>query len=186
MTATAKPFPFWCLLIVIGSIFLAMGIFSFIDPFSSYYKLVKYMGLGLFGNGIILLIAAILNKKYPAEQKWMQAECILNFFFAVIFIFNPLVAFIGLPYMLGAWMLLAGILKTLAALSLRSTIRGWGFIVTVGLLFIFFGLLLWYSPLVRASDISYLIGSFGVIMGLLFIIDAFRLRHREGAVNMII
>src|ERR1700744_5946475 len=105
----------WGLLLAAGLIFLGIGIFAFIDPLSSYMKLVKFTGIALLLDGSLLLTLVILNNNNPRERNWMQAESILHLFFGIIFIFNPLLAFIGLPYFIGVWLLLVGILKTMAA-----------------------------------------------------------------------
>ena len=76
-------FKTWWLLIAVGAIFIAIGVFAFISPFSSYVRLVKYTGVGLLATGAALLTVVVLNKKYPRERDWMQAESILHFLFAI-------------------------------------------------------------------------------------------------------
>ncbi len=181
-----KKFTTWWLLIAVGVIFIGIGAFAFIDPFSSYVKMVKYTGMALLANGIILLTVAVLNKNNGPEGKWMQAESILHFFFAILLMFNPLLSFIALPYFIGAWIFLVGALKVLAALSLRKIIRGWGYILAIGILSVVFGALLIAGPLARANSITILIGTFGIIMGALYVVDAFRFRHREETLNMML
>jgi uncharacterized membrane protein HdeD (DUF308 family) len=181
-----KKFTTWWLLIAVGVIFIGIGAFAFIDPFSSYVKLVKFTGIGLLANGIILLTVAVLNKKNVQEGKWMQAESILHFFFAILLMFNPLLSFIALPYFIGAWIFLVGALKILAALSLRKIIRGWLYILGIGVLSVVFGALLIAGPLAKANSITILIGTFGIIMGSLYVVDAFRFRHREETLNLML
>ncbi len=181
----ARKLAAWWLLAV-GVIFLVIGIFAFIDPLSSYMKLVKFAGIALLLNGGILLTMAVLNTKYPKERIWMQAESILHLFFGILFLFNPLLAFIALPYFIGAWILLVGILKTMAALALRNTNRGWLFLLLVGILCTLFGSLLLFGPLSKANGVTILIGIFGLIMGALYCIDAFRYRKMEDALDMML
>jgi len=92
---TIKKFPTWALLLATGLIFLSVGILAFIDPLNSYLKLVKFTGIALLLNGGILLTIVIGNTKYPNEKKWMQAESIVHLFFGILFLFNPLLAFIA-------------------------------------------------------------------------------------------
>jgi uncharacterized membrane protein HdeD (DUF308 family) len=176
----------WWLLLTAGVIFLIIGIYAFIDPLDSYMKLVKFTGIGLLMNGVLLLTLAILNDKRPNESRWMQAESILHLFFGIIFIFNSLLAFIALPYFIGVWLLLVGILKTLAALALRRSVRGWPLILLVGVLCDLFGFLLLFSPLPKAKAVTVLIGIFGLIMGSLYTIDAFRYRKMTDTLDMLL
>ena len=186
MQQNVPKFRTWWLLIAVGAVFIAIGVFAFISPFSSYVRLVKYTGIGLFVNGGFLLTVVILSKNYARERNWMQAESILHFLFAILLVLNPLLSFIGLPYFIGAWIFLVGCLKIAAALSLRKIVRGWLFILIIGLLSVIFGSLLLAGPLAKANSITFLIGTFGVIMGSLYIVDAFRYRNREETLNMML
>jgi uncharacterized membrane protein HdeD (DUF308 family) len=174
------------LLILTGAIFLGMGILAFIDPFSSYLKLVKFSGIGLLLNGGFLLVVSAVNTGNPRGTIWMQAESIVHMLFGLLFLFNPLLSFIALPYFIGAWILLVGILKILAALALRKTLRGWAFIAGVGLLCMVFGLLLLFSPFIKANSMTILIGTFGIVIGILYIFDAFRYRKMEDTLDLML
>lgn len=176
----------WLLLIIAGAIFMGIGLFSFIDPFSSYLKQVKFTGICLLLNGILLMIASATNNKYPRERKWMQVESILHLLFAILFLFNPLLTFIALPFITGTWIMLVGFIKIGAALSLKRIIRGWGFIICVGILCVFFGSLLLYHTFAKASGVTNVIGVFGLIMGILYLVDAFRYRNMEETLDMML
>ena len=184
MRPIPKKSPTWWLLILTGGIFLGIGILALIDPLSSYLKLVKFTGIGLLVNGALLLVISAVNSKAPRERIWMQAESVLHMLFGILFVFNPLLSFIALPYFIGSWIFLVGVLKILAALVLRASIRGWKFILGVGLLCMVFGILLLDSPFVKANGFTALIGAFGITMGLLYIIDAFRYRKMEETLDM--
>ena len=182
-----KKLPTWWLLLAIGIIFFfGVGVFAFIDPLNSYLKLVKFTGIALLLNGGILLTMVIVNTKYPNEKKWMQAESIAHLFFGILFLAEPLMAFIALPYFIGSWMTVVGLFKVIAALSFRHSIRGWLLILLAGVLFILFGLLLLFIPLPKANDITILLGVFGVLMGSLYIIDSYRYRKMKDTLDMLL
>jgi uncharacterized membrane protein HdeD (DUF308 family) len=186
MLPITKKFVTCWLLILTGAIFLGMGILAFIDPFSSYLKLVKFSGTGLLLNGGFLLVVSAVNTGNPRGRIWMQAESIVHMLFGLLFLFNPLLSFIALPYFIGAWILLVGILKMLAALALRRTLRGWTFILGVGMLCTAFGALLLFSPFFKANSITILIGTFGIVIGVLYIIDALRYRKMEDTLDLML
>jgi uncharacterized membrane protein HdeD (DUF308 family) len=182
MPLTTKKFTGWGLLFIAGVIFVSIGVLAFINPLSSYVKLTKFAGFGLLLNGGLLLAMMILRPVRSRENKWLQLESALHLFFGLLFVFNPLLAFIALPYFIGSWMLLVGLLKTLAAIVLKELLRGRGFVLAAGLLSTLFGFLLLFSPFARASSITLLLGAFGLIMGGLYIIDA--LRYRKSGENV--
>ena len=176
MPSTTQKFTSWGLLLIAGVVFFSIGVLAFINPLSSYVKLTKFSGIGLLLNGGLLLAMIIIRPWRSRETKWLQVESALHLFFGLLFVFNPLLAFIALPYFIGSWMFLVGALKVLAAMVLRKLIRGWAFVLTAGMLSLLFGSLLLFSPFARASSITLLLGAFGIVMGGLYIIDAFRYR----------
>src|SRR6201992_2074383 len=129
MPSPTKSFATWGLLFIAGIIFLSVGILAFIDPLSSYVKLTKFAGIGLLLNGCLLLAMIIIRPMRPRERNWLQAESILHLFFGILFLLNPLLAFIALPYFIGSWLFLVGLLKILAAISLRARVRGWSWVL---------------------------------------------------------
>lgn len=184
--SSPKNFATWGLLLIAGAIFLSVGILAFVDPLSGYVKLTKFAGIGLLLNGGLLTAMIIVRPMRPRERNWLQAESILHLFFGILFLLNPLLAFIALPYFIGSWLLLVGVLKMLAAISLRSKMGGWPWVLFIGMIFATFGFLLLFSPFARATSITYLIGGFGVIMGGLYIVDAFRFRNMENTMDMML
>src|ERR1700761_7571614 len=168
--STPKNFATWGLLFIAGVIFLSVGILAFVDPLSGYVKLTKFAGVGLLLNGGLLTAMIIIRPMRPRERNWLQAESILHLFFGILFLLNPLLAFIALPYFIGSWLFLVGLLKIMAAFSLRARVRGWFYVMGVGLVFAVFGFMLLFNSFARATSITLLIGGFGVIMGALYII----------------
>lgn len=186
MSSPAKNFATWGLLFIAGFVFLNVGVLAFINPMSSYVKLTKFAGIGLLVNGGLLLAMIIIRPMRPRERNWLQAESILHLFFGILFLLNPLLAFIALPYFMGSWLFSVGLLKMLAALFLRKSLGRWGFIMFVGLLFFVFGALLLFSPFARATSITLIIGCFGIIMGSFYMIDSFRYRKLEDTLDMML
>src|SRR5215469_4555510 len=138
MSSPAKNFATWGLLFIAGFVFLSVGVLAFINPMSSYVKLTKFAGIGLLVNGGLLLAMIIIRPMRPRERNWLQAESVLHLFFGILFLLNPLLAFIALPYFIGSWLFLVGVLKILAAVSLRSRMSGWAYVLLIGLIFFVF------------------------------------------------
>ena len=184
--SSPNKFATWGLLLIAGVIFLSVGILAFIDPLSSYVKLTKFAGVGLLLNGGLLTAMIIIRPMRARERNWLQAESILHLFFGILFLLNPLLAFIALPYFIGSWLFLVGLLKIMAAISLRARIHGWPYVMAAGLVFAVFGSLLLFSSFARATNITLLIGGFGVIMGGLYIIDSIRFRNMENTMDMLL
>ena len=186
MSSPAKNIATWGLLFIAGIIFFSVGVLAFINPMSSYVKLTKFAGLGLLINGGLLLAMIIIRPMQPRERNWLQAESILHLFFGILFLLNPLLAFIALPYFMGSWLFLVGVLKMLAAYFCRDRLSSWLFAAIIGMIFFVFGALLLFSPFARATSITIIIGCFGIIMGVLYVIDSFRYRKLEDTLDMML
>ena len=174
----------WRLLFIAGLILFGIGIYCWVTPLNAYYRLVKYSGFVLLMIGLLLMWASANRRILIREKKWMSVESIVNFFFGILLIISPILSFIVFPILIGHWILCVGILKILGSLSLRKDIRGWMFILFTGILSVVFGILIAYVSFSKANDITALIGSFGVMMGLLAMIDSFRFRKMEGTLGM--
>ena len=179
----------WWLLCAAGILFIAIGTYCFLSPTNAYIKLVKYAGIALLINGFLLVATTFIHTSsetsWKKERKWMHAESIIEFFFGILLIFNPIFSFIVFPFLIGHGILCVGLLKFAASLALKKDIRGWHFIMITGILLSLFGLLIVYYPFARVNDVTLLIGFFSVLTGVLTLFDAYRLRNRRDTLNML-
>ena len=176
----------WWLLSIVGIIFIAVGTFSFLSPHSAYIKLLRFSGLALLINGLLLLVASVYaHTSFHKERNWMLAESVVDFLFGILLAFNPIVSWVIFPFLLGYWILAMGVIKICTSISLRKNVRGWRYIFATGVLFCIFGFLIVYFPFVRAHDITVIIGAFGLIMGSLILFESFRFRNTTDTLNMI-
>jgi uncharacterized membrane protein HdeD (DUF308 family) len=175
----------WWFLSTAGLLFMAFGIFSFLNPWSAYVKLIKCSGITLILNGFLLMLASSLTHgAWKREKKWMFAESLLDLFFGTLMVFNPFLTVIALPFLIGYWLISIGIVKIITSLLLKKIIRGWGFILMIGVIACAFGLLITWFDFDKASDITEFFGVFSLMMGTLIFFDSFRFRNREETLNM--
>ncbi|HMH21980.1 MAG TPA: DUF308 domain-containing protein [Puia sp.] len=175
----------WWLLIMAGSILVAIGVYAFLAPLHAYLKLVKFAGFGLLFNGLFLMLVCSTNKSCAVkERNWILAESAVDFAFGILLVFNPLLSFIVFPFLIGPWILCIGILKIIASLSLKKTVRGWIVIFLVGIISAIFGLLIINNPFATSEGITILLGTFGLLLGGLNIFDSFRFRKKDETLSM--
>ena len=176
---------YWWLLTIAGGILICLGIFSLLSPLNAYIFLVNFSGITLLLNGIFLIVIASKSSSALREKEWLLAEGVLDILFAACLLFNPLMTFLTFALLIGPWMIGKGILKTLAALSLKQ-IRGWIFILLAGIISIVFGFLIIFYPLQKASGITIFIGFFALIMGSLYVFDSIRFRKAAYTLDLVI
>ncbi|MCG2616282.1 DUF308 domain-containing protein [Terrimonas sp. NA20] len=170
----------WLFLSLGGIILLATGIACFVNPFTTYVNLVKYTGLGLILNSILLLVAAFLHGQSKAERNWFIAKSALDLSFALILCFNPFLTFIAFPLFLGLIILCLGMFKTAAFLLLKVRTEVRHAPLVTGVLFITFGILLMRTPSRPLMDVNIILGLFGSSLGLLYLYDSIRGHIKTG------
>ena len=92
----------------------------------------------------------------------MFTESLLDLFFGTLLIFNPFLTVIALPFLIGYWLLSIGIIKIITSLLLKKIIRGWGYILMIGVIACAFGLLIMWFDFDKASDIIAFFGIFAL------------------------
>lgn len=176
---------YWWLLTIAGGMLIALGIFCLLSSLNAFIFLVHYSGLTLLLNGIFLFVVSVKSSSALKEKEWLLAESILDILFAACLLFNPFMTFIAFALLIGPWMIGKGILKTLAAIKLKQ-IRGWIFILLAGMISIVFGLLIILYPLKKANGITIFIGSFALIMGVLYLFDSIRFKKSAYTLDLVI
>ena len=167
-----------------GMLLAALGTFALASPWRAYIKLIHYSGIVLLLNGGLLMVISFTSSSSPRERQWLLIESLMDIFFGIILLFNPLFSFIAFSFFIGSWMVGKGTLKMIASMTLARLIVGWIYAFMAGILSIVFGLLVIYNPLGRSDGITLFIGAFGWVMGLLYIFDSLRFRKMEDSLDM--
>jgi uncharacterized membrane protein HdeD (DUF308 family) len=90
----------------------------------------------------------------------------------------PGITALVLIYLAAGWAAATGILELVAAVSLRKEIQGEWFLVLSGLASLAIAVILFLQPGSGMVAVSWLIGIYAVVFGLLLIVLSFRLRAR--------
>ena len=174
------------LLTLAGITFISIGIFCMADPLNAYVNLVRFSGIVLLMNGLVLQWASsYVHVTFKREKQSMRIESIVDFGFGIILIFNQLLAFIVYPLLFGSCIFLVGIIKIVVALLAKKNNSGWSFILIIGILSCISAIVIIYMPLHQASDITKIIGVFCVLMGLILIFDSIRFRRLNKFENLL-
>lgn len=173
------------LLVIAGIIFVLTGIFCLLSPLRAYVNLVRFSGIALLLNGIILQVSSsYAHMSFSREKTSMRIDSIVDMIFAILLIFNPFMSFILFPLLIGGWIFCKGLVKIVVALLLRKQIRGWLFVLALGILALVFAILIIFAPLSQASDITKIIGAFFISLGVVLIFDAYKLRRMHETINL--
>jgi len=167
----------WRALALRGVCALLFGVAAFAWPGITVRVLVLLYGAYALIDGIFALIVAFAG--WERDTPWGAAlllEGIVGITIGAITFIWPGITALVLLYLIAAWAILTGVLEVAAAVRLRSAIPGEWLLTVSGGLSIVFGLVLVIAPGAGALAVIWLIGTFAIVFGTLFLVLAFRMR----------
>jgi uncharacterized membrane protein HdeD (DUF308 family) len=172
----------WKTIALQGVVAVLFGILALAWPGLTVRALVLLFGAYAIVDGAFALAAAITNAPEARDHRTMFA------LWGIISVAAGLVAFVwpgitalALLYVIAAWALLTGAVRIALAVQLRRVIEHEWLMVLSGVLSIAFAALLVITPGAGALAITWLIGWFALVFGLMLFALAWRLHKLESA-----
>lgn len=175
----------WSTLALRGVLSLLFGFAVLLSPVMSLFILVLFFGADALIDGILAVVAAFRGS--PSGRRWwaMLIEGILGIATGIFTFAWPGLTALLLLYVIAIWAIVTGIFEIIAALRLRKEIRGEWLLALRGVLAVLFGFILIANPGAGALTVVKVIGIFSIVLGVMNLILAMRLRghHRRGTVT---
>ncbi|UKJ09103.1 HdeD family acid-resistance protein [Solitalea lacus] len=166
----------WWVIFLRGLVALGFGIIAIIWPSITLIILLYFFGFYLIADGFIALLTVVLSWG-RREDKWLLVlDGILSLGVGVIALQLPEAATISIAFMVGFWAIIGGIIKIAFSIHVRSEVKGEGWIAFSGVMTIIFGFLIISNPVAGAISLVWLIAAFSIVMGLMWVVTAFRIR----------
>ncbi|MFD1872860.1 HdeD family acid-resistance protein [Hymenobacter bucti] len=113
-----------------------------------------------------------------AANWWVFVLAGLGLFGLGLWVFNsPDAAFLGMTFYFAALILFNGVANAVFALTNRSHLRGWGWLLALGIGEIVFGFYMLTQPIVAAGTLAFFIGFWLLLRGGSTVANAFALRR---------
>ncbi|MGZ5398271.1 MAG: HdeD family acid-resistance protein [Mycobacterium sp.] len=162
----------WWVLLLRGILLIIIGVLAFVSPL----VWVTFVGIYMLIDGITMLMSGFSDQ--PAGQsRWpLVILGILGLVAGLIILWNPALGGITLTYIIAAWAVVGGILTIISALRLREEIDNEWWLVLSGILAVIFGILVFTNVLAGILTIAWTFGIFAIVVGILSIVLAFRVR----------
>jgi uncharacterized membrane protein HdeD (DUF308 family) len=170
----------WWLLALRGLLAVLFGVLAFVWPGVTLITLVWLFGAFALLNGILsLVLAAKAPKGFPKVGSLILGGLlgILAGLFAFVM---PGITALGLLILIAAWAIMTGVMDLVAAVRLRKIITNEWLLILAGIASVAFGILLLFQPAVGALALIWWIGAWAIVLGILLMIVAFRLRNWKG------
>jgi uncharacterized membrane protein HdeD (DUF308 family) len=166
---------YWWTLVLRGAAAVIFGILAYVWPGITFTVLVLFFGAYALWDGVFALIAAFRTQ---AERRWpLVLEGLVGIAAGVLTFIWPGAATLALLLIIGAWAFVTGIFEIVAAIRLREEIEGEWLLLVSGLLSVLFGIALAIWPAAGLVAVTWLIGAYSIVFGILLIVLGFRLRN---------
>jgi uncharacterized membrane protein HdeD (DUF308 family) len=165
----------WWLLLLRGLVSLLFGVLAFVWPGITLVSLVIVYGAFAFADGIFSIIAAIRGDT-GASRWWLALVGVMGIAAGVLTFVLPVFTALTLLYLIGAWALVRGIFEIVGAIRLRKEIDNEWMLILSGLVSVLFGAYMLIAPGAGALALIWVIGAYAIIVGVLLVALAFRLR----------
>ena len=167
----------WWLSLILGVLFILLGIWIFRTPAASYISLSLLFSISIFISGIFGITFAISNRKEMEGWGWYLAGGILDLVVGTLFVSIPLMTMAILPFYVGFWVLFRGVFGIGLSFQLKHFgAPNWGWLLFFGILTLLFSFLLLMNPVFAVLSIIVMTGIAFIVMGIFRIFLAFDLR----------
>jgi uncharacterized membrane protein HdeD (DUF308 family) len=166
----------WWVFLVRGLAGVLFGLGAFLWPRLTLVVLVALFGAYALVDGIFALVGAFRSVGRTDNSWILLLEGIAGIAAGLVTFFWPGISAVALLIVIAAWAIVTGVFEMIVAVRLREEIEGEWLLMLSGLASLLLGLLLIVRPAAGALAVVWLVGSYAIMFGVLFIALALRLR----------
>ena len=167
----------WWWFLIMGLMSLAAGIAILAKPAEGYISLSILFSLIMAGTGFSQIVFAISSRKTMKNWGWTLVSGILDFALGIFLMVYPAITMAMLPFIVGFYLVFRAIYLIGASIDLNSLgIKGWGWVLTGGIVLLALGFLTMYYPASGALGIIAISGFAFIVSGIFNIVLAFQLK----------
>jgi uncharacterized membrane protein HdeD (DUF308 family) len=168
----------WWTLALRGLAAVIFGILAFVWPDITFTVLVLFFGAYALWDGVFALIGAF---RTGGERRWLLIlEGLVGIAAGIVTFIWPGAASLAILTIIAAWAIMTGIFEIIAAIRLRAELEGEWLMLLSGLLSVLFGIALAIWPVAGLVAITWMIGAYAIIFGILLISLGIRVRNWRG------
>ncbi len=177
LTNLKKSIKHWYLSLIVGIIFIAVGIWVFLTPVSSYITLAILFAVMFLVTGIIEISFAIGNRKELSNWGWTLAVGIIDLLVGILLVAQPGISILVLPIYVGFAVMFRSISAISWSVELKNLgVLSWGNLLAVGILGLLFSFILLWNPMFAGMTIVVCTALAFIFIGCFYIYLSVRLR----------
>ncbi|SJM66002.1 HdeD family acid-resistance protein [Psychrobacter piechaudii] len=167
----------WYIPAIVGSIFIAVGIYTFAAPATSYVALSILFSLSFLFAGISEISFSLANKNEMDNWGWMLAFGTLTTVVGGLLLANPEVSMLTLSFYVGFLIIFRAISAISFSLDLKDYgISDWARLMALGVIGLIFGVLMVWKPTFAGMTIIIWTGLAFITTGIFSLYLSFKLK----------
>lgn len=172
---------YWYIILLIGLIYLAVGLMVMVRPLEALIALATLLGFGFMLAGVIEVVFSLANRKEMHNWGWPFALGILTFLIGILFVSNPDFTIVLMTLTMGFLVLFRSIAAIIFSLDLRNYgAKYWWVLMGLAVLGIFFSFALLMSHMLSGGMIIIWTGLAFISAGTYNLFLSLRLRKLKG------
>ncbi|MBV8912636.1 MAG: HdeD family acid-resistance protein [Acetobacteraceae bacterium] len=170
----------WWAVALRGVAGIIFGLIALIVPVAAMLTLALLFAAYLVVDGVFGIVAAVRAAQHHERWGLLLAEGILNLLMGVIVYMFPGGAVLAFVLITAAWALITGGLMLVSSFRLHGA-HGRIWLALGGIVSLIWGVLLVLAPMVGAVVLTWWLGVYALVFGVMLLVLGFRLRARHGA-----
>ena len=166
----------WWALALRGIVAILFALIAFFLPGITAAALILLFGAYAFVDGVFALIAGLRAARHQGRSGALLLEGILNIVIGIIVFVWPGPALVALIYLIAIWAVVSGIALIAAGMALIRHSGEW-LLVLSGVISVLLGIILFVQPAAGVIALSWWLGFYALLFGIVLVATAFRIRH---------
>ena len=169
----------WWLMLLRGIVAILFGVLAFVWPGVTLLTLVLFYGAYALVDGALAIGAAVAGPGTAGPRWWLAVVGVLGVAAGLLTFLWPGITAIVLLYFIAGWAIATGVFEIVGAIRLRKEIDNEWMLILSGVLSVLFGAILIISPGAGALALIWVIGTYAILAGIIYIILAFKLHQHD-------
>lgn len=166
----------WWVLLLRGLVSIAFAVLIWMQPAITLKAMIILFGAFALVDGVLGVWSAFSSRKDRNNWWVLMLWGLVGIGIGIITFVAPAVTALALLFYIAIWAIVTGVLEIIAAVRLRKEIQGEWLLGLAGLLSLVFGILLIMHPGAGVLAVLWLIAAYALILGVLMVILAFKVR----------
>jgi len=170
----------WWVVALRGLAAIIFGLIALFVPGAVLLTLALLFAVYLLVDGVLGMVAAARAASHHERWGLLLLEALVNVGVGMIAAVFPAAAVLGFVVLIGIWAVVTGVLVIAASMRLHVSHGRW-WLAFAGIVSTVWGVLLLLAPLMGAVVLTWWVGGYAIVFGIMLLVLGFRLRGQHAS-----